>query len=278
MNATLLCALLLGLQTPPETESPSSPAVSEPAAAPPSSPAVSEPASRPRPDTATSALDQAAAAYAYGDMNLVVESARIVVEGGVSSSTPSERADALRFLGIGLYLTGRIEGSRVAFTELLRQRPETYLDPTTTRPEVVAFFGMLKRDNDARLALEHRANLPNPIWNLFPPMGQFNNGDSVRGWALAGAMGASFTAAVVTKLWLVSKRQDGHTFGDATDTAATMETINHWSVGIFATAYVVGVIDGFLRHGNTQTNSSTVENDSPSLSFGRHGSVLSVSF
>jgi len=217
-------------------------------------------------------LDQAAAAYAYGDMNLVVESARIIVEGGVGSSTPDERGDALRFLGIGLYLTGRIEGSRVAFTELLRLRPEAYLDPTITRPEVVAFFGMLKRDNEQRLATEHRANLPNPVWNLLPPTGQFNNGDHGRGWVLTGALGLSLTTAIVTKLWLLSSEQEGHTFGDATDTATTMRTVNQWSVGVFAAAYVVGVIDGFLRHGSAARTSSL------SLGFGRHGSIMSLSF
>jgi hypothetical protein len=263
MNATLLCALLHGLQAAPVVDTPAIPAVSEPVA-------------RPRPNTATAALDQAAAAYAYGDMNLVVESARIVVEGGVPSSTLSDRADALRFLGIGLYLTGRIEGSRVAFTELLRLRPEAYLDPTITRPEVVAFFGMLRRDNEHRLAMEHRANLPNPVWNLLPPAGQFNNGDRGRGWVLAGALGLGFTTAVVTKVWLVSTEQDGHTFGDNTDAAITMETINHWSVGIFATAYVAGVIDGFLRHGNA--TATTSEEASASWNFGRNGALVSLSF
>ncbi len=253
MNAILLCALLFGMQAP-------------------------EPVARPRPATATAALDQAAAAYAYGDMNLVVESARIIVEGGVSSSTPFERADALRFLGIGLYLTGRIEGSRVAFTELLRLRPETYLDPTITRPEVVAFFGMLKRDNDHRLAMEHRANLPNPVWNLLPPAGQFNNGDRHRGWVLAGALGLSFTTAVVTKVWLLSSEQGNHTFGDATETATTMRTINRWSVGVFAVAYVAGVIDGFLRHGNAPTNSSANPSTNLSFGFGLNSALMSISF
>jgi len=278
MNATFLCALFFALQTPPPPESAPTPAAPAPEAESAPTPPIPEPAPRPRPTTAISALDQAAAAYAYGDMNVVVESARIIVDGGVPSSTPSERADALRFLGIGLYLTGRIEGSRVAFTELLRLRPDTYLDPTTTRPEVVAFFGTLKRDNEARLALEHRANLPNPIWNLLPPMGQFNNGDRGRGWALAGVMGASFATAVATKLWLQSKEQDGHTFGDATDTARTMDTVNAWSVGIFATAYVVGVIDGFVRHGNTSAATSSASSEASSLQFGRNGSLVSLSF
>ena len=100
------------------------------------------PASIPRDDnttqpaTADAALKQAESAYEYGDMPLLVESARFVTDGTLRA-TPEQVAAALRFLGIGLYVTGRVEGAKSAFEKLLQLRPNTSLDPATTRPEIV---------------------------------------------------------------------------------------------------------------------------------------------
>src|SRR3954454_17350888 len=88
-----------------------------------------EPAGAP-PATAIAALDRAAAAYDYGDMKQVVESTRPIVEGALPA-TPEQRTQALRLLGIGLYLTGRTAGAETQFLELLRLQPRTRLDPTT---------------------------------------------------------------------------------------------------------------------------------------------------
>jgi len=98
----------------------------------------------PVPTNAAAALFRAGAAYEYGDMNQVVEAARLVTEGVVPASPP-EQAQAFRLLGVGLYLTNRPMGAQTAFTELLRRDAKAHLDPTTTRPEVVAFFENLRR-------------------------------------------------------------------------------------------------------------------------------------
>jgi hypothetical protein len=58
------------------------------------------------PVDAASALARVRAAYEYGEMELVVDAARLVSEGRLHA-TPAERASALRYLGIGLFLTGR---------------------------------------------------------------------------------------------------------------------------------------------------------------------------
>src|SRR5437667_10524052 len=79
-------------------------------------------ASAPPPTDAATALERARAAYEYGEMEMVVDSARLVAEGRLRP-TDAQRAQALRYLGIGLFLTGRQEGAEPAFFELLRLRP-----------------------------------------------------------------------------------------------------------------------------------------------------------
>jgi hypothetical protein len=53
------------------------------------------------PADAAEALERARAAYEYGDMEMVADSARLVAEGRLRP-TPSQRAQALRFLGVAL--------------------------------------------------------------------------------------------------------------------------------------------------------------------------------
>src|SRR5581483_8034547 len=89
------------------TPSPVTPAPSAPTApvgaAPPAAGAAGE-------TDAATALERALAAYEYGDMDLVVEAARPVAEGRAHPSD-TQRVQALRLLGIGLFLTGRHEGA-----------------------------------------------------------------------------------------------------------------------------------------------------------------------
>src|SRR6185369_15413414 len=66
------------------------------------------------PGDAGMALERARAAYEYGDMEMLVESARMVAEGKLRPTT-AQRAQALRYLGIGLFVTNRPEGAETAF-------------------------------------------------------------------------------------------------------------------------------------------------------------------
>ena len=87
--------------------------------------------------------------------------------------TPPQRAFALRYLGIGLFLIGRAAGAETAFFELLRARPETRLDSKTTRPDVVAFFEQVRARHAKEIAQATRGdNSKHFILNLLPPGGQ----------------------------------------------------------------------------------------------------------
>jgi hypothetical protein len=197
------------------------------------------------PSNAFAALVRAEAAYAYGDMVQVVEAARPVAEGTLPC-TVEQRARALRFLGIGLFLTNRALGAENAFAELLRVDPNARLDPTTARPEVVAFFENIRHQHVAR---EH-ANR-HVIWNFLPPVGQFQNGDTVKGSIVGGVELAALATAVSCRLINYSWHNPDNTYGPggSHDSAARVLRVVEWtSAGVLAATYLYGVIDGIVHY------------------------------
>jgi hypothetical protein len=199
------------------------------------------------PTTAVAALDRANAAYDYGDMTQVVDSARMVVDGALAA-TPAERLQALRLLGVALYLTGRPTGAEAAFLELLSNNRRARLDPTITRPEVVAFFEDVRRRHAAEIQDAARVrSRRSMVWNFLPPLGQFKNGDHTRGWVILGLEVASFATALTTRLVLDSWRQEADQFPGREDTARSVRTANQIAVAVLAGTWVAGVADAFLR-------------------------------
>jgi hypothetical protein len=206
------------------------------------------------PSNAFAALVRAEAAYAYGDMVQVVESARPVAEGTLSSSV-EERARALRFLGIGLFLTNRALGAENAFAELLRVDPSARLDPTTARPEVVAFFENIRHQHVARERASRHL-----IWNFLPPVGQFQNGDAVKGWILGAVEVASLAALITSRLVLYAWHNPDNTYGPggSHDSAARVLKIAQYpAAGVLAAAYLYGVVDGIVRYYHPADDSSS---------------------
>ena len=194
-------------------------------------------AQQPPPPSAAMMLDRAAAAYEYGDLNQVIEATRPVAEGAVPAGA-DQRADALRLLGISLYLTGRVAGAQVAFDELLRRYPDARLDPTITRPEVVAFFEDVRRRQRKTMTF---------AWNFLPPLGQFQNGDTARGAIVIGLEAASLGTTLVTLAILKSWQGPNDTFRYHTSAAKTMKTVNHVAVAALVGTYLLGVADAIVR-------------------------------
>lgn len=210
-----------------------------------------------KPQDAAAALVRAVAAYEYGDINQMVDSARLITEGELSA-TPAEQAQALRLLGIGLYLTNRPAGAEAAFTALLRREPGARLDPTSTRPEVVAFFENLRRQQRME---EHSSR--KLIWNFIPPVGQFQNEDNVKGWIVL-AVGVASAATAATSYALLKKWQhhtaDGGEWFDDTSKADRVKAIHWIAVGALAATYIYGVFDGLIGYGKP------LEDSKPSFS------------
>jgi hypothetical protein len=236
-------------------------AKAEPAAAPQTAtpaPAITVPgATSAMPVDAEAALERARAAYEYGEMEMVVDSARLVAEGRLHP-TPAQRAQALRYLGIGLYLTGRQEGAETAFFDLLRVRPHARLDPTNTRPDVVAFFENVRRRHAVEIN-EAASNRPGKSLALafLPPFGQFQAGHKARGITIAALEALTLGTAITTKAILESwDIYPGHTFMPPQgqpgvnhhDDAQTLKLINNVSVALFAATVVIGIVDGVASY------------------------------
>jgi hypothetical protein len=209
------------------------------------------------PQDASAALIRATAAYEYGDMNQMVDAARPVAE-GLLPATADQQAHAFRLLGIGLFLTNRPLGAETAFTELLHKDPQARLDPTTTRPEVVAFFESLRHQQLARQRSARRL-----YWNFLPPLGQFQNDDKVKGWVLLGAgLAAGITSATTTGVFLYEKWKSSNANAspekraDAADAANTAKTVNIVSGAVLAAIYIYGVFDGLIGYSRPMEDSS----------------------
>jgi hypothetical protein len=219
--------------------------------------------------TAAAALERIRAAYEYGDIDEVVEWSRRITEGGLRP-TPQERAHALRYLGIGLFLTGRSEGAETAFFELLRLRTESRLDPTTTRPDVVAFFEQVRARHAQEIRVAARANRTKFfLWNFIPPIGQFQNGDRARGITVGAIELISLGTAVGTYAWLGQNKHPGYTYDNPTQ-AKALNIVNYVAVAAFVATYAFGVIDGIAHYGDTAEDDgpTPAHNGGPQLSLG----------
>ena len=206
------------------------------------------------PTDAASSLERVRASYEYGDIDDVVDWSRPVAEGRLQA-TPAQRALALRYLGIGLYLTGRAPGAEAAFFELLRLRPDTVLDPRTTRPDVVTFFERVRSGHAQEIkdsAHKHKAF----IWNFIPPVGQLQNGHTARGLIIGGVEVASLAAAITSYALLSSWEQPHHEFTGHPD-AQTVKVVNFVSIGVLAATYFFGVLDG-IGHYNDHPDDNQV--------------------
>jgi hypothetical protein len=216
------------------------------------------PAAPAPPADADAALQRARAAYEYGEMEMVVDSARLVAEGRLHPS-PAQRAQALRYLGIGLFLTGRQEGAETAFFDLLRLRPRARIDATTTRPDVVAFFEDVRRRHAAEIN-EAASNRPGKSLALafLPPISQFQSGHKARGFTIAALEVLSLAGAIATNLQLRSwdSQYPNHTFAPPpgmpgpshAEAAKTLKTLNYVSVAVLFTTVIVGIVDGVASY------------------------------
>jgi hypothetical protein len=235
----ILCGLALAsgparAAEPTEPAGPAEPAHEEAPPTPPQTP----------PSTAFAALVRATAAYEYGDMVQVVEAVRPVAEGTLPANT-SQRARALRYLGVGLFLTNRALGAENAFSEWLRIDPNARLDPTSTRPEVVAFF-----ENIRHQQVKREMSSRTFAWNLLPPAGQFQNGQKTKGWILAGVELTS-AASAATSWLLVKSWKHADTTYDHDNLVRGFTWVNWVSGGLLVATYIYGVIDGLVNYYRT---------------------------
>ena len=98
------------------------------------------------------------------------------------------------------------------------------------------------------------------IWNFTPPVGQFLNGDNVKGWLVLGVGVASLATTITTDVVLRRWHEAGDTYKGHEKTARTLKAVNWIAVGALAATYIYGVFDGLIGY------SKPLEDPKPSFS------------
>lgn len=202
-------------------------------------------------------LVDARAAMDMGEHERAVNLAATVLEearaGGVDRA---DHAEAWRIHGLAQYFLGRYAEAEVAFFEYLKLDLDGGLDPALVPPEAVAFFEGVR----ARNAAELRALRPRPrrrrvfALNLVPPAGQFQNGEPVKGWVLAGTgaalLAANVTTYLVLRRWCDTRSGVCESDGQSrVSEARALQTLNIVSGAALIGVYVYGVVDGVRGYG-----------------------------
>ena len=170
----------------------------------------------------------------------------------------TDLAEAHRLAGIAEFFQQHGDAAERHFLAYLRIDVTGRLDPALYPPEVVVFFN----DVASRHAAELRAprSPPQRSWwlTLIPPLGQFQNGDRTKAYALGSVLGALLVVNLTTYYYLNKWCQstDGSTGsglscyngGDRNHDAARIRPTNI-ATGIgFLAVYAYGVFDGVMGY------------------------------
>jgi len=202
------------------------------------------------PTDPTVALAQANAAATAGDWDAVERLVSPFLPG--ADLGKGDQAELHRLAGLTAYFQGRRDDAERELLAYLRLDLDARLDPAVVPPEAVTFF----EDVRARHGAELRALRPHRrrlfVLNFLPPVGQFQNGEPVKGWVFGGALFALVATHVTSYFVLKSWCGDEHRLCEPGGTnkarsARTLQAVNV-ATGIGAIAlYAYAVVDG-IRH------------------------------
>lgn len=209
--------------------------------------------------TTSDLLREGNAAALAGDWRRVAELTDPLFEQPLAQT---DLGEAHRLAGLASFFLRNTSDAERHFLAYVRVELDGRLDPALYPPEVVTFF----HDVTSRHAAELRAlrNPPKPRsrWlTLIPPLGQFQNGDRVKGYVLGGVLGGALVANLTTYALLRTwcHRTSGpagdslicNNGGDHRAEAARLKPYNVASgIGVIL-IYAYGVYDGvqgYRRH------------------------------
>lgn len=167
-----------------------------------------------------------------------------------------ELAEAYRLLGVAAFFDQRTAAADGFLFAWLKLDLDGQLDPGIYPPEAIAFLANVRETHKQEL----RALRPKPkgsiYLSLLPPLGQFQNGERVKGIVVGSLLGAFVVANVASAITLASwcdrvSGTSGSSYdcsGHAPSTANALRTTN-LATGILAIAtYVYGVYDGVTHY------------------------------
>jgi len=197
-----------------------------------------------------------------------------------------DRAETYRVYGLALFFLERLPDAEAALLAYLRLDPDAHLDPGRYPPEAIVFFEDIRARHRAELlGLRERPRTVRE-WskNLFPPWGQFANGDDTKAWVI-GSAEVLLLATHLTTFFILDRWCDRNGTGvcataggaDRRNAASVLRGVNLVSGGALIAVYVYGVIDGFARHRHL-AHRETPGDMSVGVNTTRGGGVATVSW
>jgi hypothetical protein len=170
----------------------------------------------------------------------------------------TDLAEAHRLAGLAALFQQRDDAAERHFLAYLRIAPTGRLDPALYPPEAVSFFSDVASRHAAELGA--RQSPPRRSWwlTLLPPLGQLQNGERTKAYALGGVLGALLVTNLISYYYLSQwcqvtdgPRGSGLSCYNGTDhnhAAAELRPYNIASgIGVLA-VYAYGVVDGILGY------------------------------
>lgn len=231
---------------------------------------------------AIGALSEAQARLNAGDYYEARELTAPLLED--ESLARGDRAEALRLNGLARFFLGDREGAEASLLGFLELEPEAHLDPALVPPLGIAFFEDVRNRHWAQISKFRKKPKRRGYWvaNFLPPVGQFQNGESAKGWALAVTEGLLGATAITTFVVLtMNSNPDGTS--DLGASADAVRSLNNASFVLFLGVCGYGVIDGLLgwrKHEAELGGSATVQSRAPrgGLGFGLARGSASISW
>jgi len=194
-------------------------------------------------DSISERLNRGASEFAYKNFANAAGILEKLLYPTLQLTAEEDIVTAREMLGLCYFYMGREQEARKEFTALLYLRPGHRLDPFLIPPPAVTFFDRIR--NEPRIFFE-RDRLRRSRLIAFLPfgLGQFQNGDSLKGILLATGGGLSLTANIVCYSLLVALANDNGNYArEDLDLARGLRIGQYVSLGIFAAGWIYGAID-----------------------------------
>lgn len=257
-------------------------------------------------DQPSERLEAAESAFQNGDFEEIPELLEPILEPEPRLSKVAARIRARELLGVGLYFQAQqstdsderdalLERARKQFLELLRERPDYELDSLLFPASVVEIFDSVREEHSEELQKiretrkKRRTSLSGAssdtlyiersvtrniyAWNFFPGgIGQFQNGETVKGTLFAAGQVAAVGTNVFSFLQIQSLRNSDGTFqyeeggNSAFHRASRWRLTQYASIGVLVGVYVWSVVDGLSNYQPTEVEIRTRDEPPPELS------------
>ncbi len=262
-------------------------------------------------ESAEAAVNRARSAFGQADYGTLVSILESVVPDRVDDLSVEDRIDARQLYAVGLFFRAQqatgpaerdalLDQARSSFLDLLREDPYFQLDPLLYPASVVELFDDVVANNAEELEKLREELRPNDgpqtietvyiqreqeratfALIFFPfAVGQFQNGDLIKGTLLASIQAAALTLNFTSFLMIESLRNPRGYYcsgvegsetplcaGESNDfaTALAWRNVLYGSLITFGLAYVISVVDAWAFFEEYNVNIRTLDGPPPEL-------------